>query len=114
MAVSRFTEVRNIIRHRKAFKKVAKSFGKSYPFHDLHKMINVLILGDKLATKLHRKFSKHHEQNNDIRNKIEAIIDWECARFTKPDKQLTAYEAWQKLYSHIDMRSSFEELGLLK
>ena len=26
------------------------------------------------------------------------VIDWECARFTKPDKPLNAYETYKKYY----------------
>jgi predicted Ser/Thr protein kinase len=93
-------------------------------------MINILLLGDKLATKIHRKFSRHHvhvigytykldnEGNEihlgdirDIKNKIEAVIDWESARFTKPDKPLNAYQTWKKYYSDIDMRSTLKLLG---
>jgi hypothetical protein len=92
-------------------------------------MINILIFGDKIATKLHRVFSSHHDQIvgeaykyengkkihlwyiRDIENKIEAAIDWESARFTKPEKQLTAYETWRKLYPDIDMKDTLKSLG---
>ncbi len=47
----------------------------------------------------------------DIENKIEAAIDWESARFTKPEKQLTAYETWRKLYPDIDMKETLKSLG---
>ena len=73
-------------------------------------MINVFIFGDKIVIKLNRKFSNHKDNiafiwvyvNNDhnekrwigrdIKNKEEAVIDWESARFTKPDKTLDAYD----------------------
>ena len=29
---------------------------------------------------------------------VETVIDWECARFTKPDKPLDAYETLIKFY----------------
>ena len=44
-------------------------------------------------------------------DKVEAAIDWESTRFTKPEKQLTAYEAWQKLYPDIDMAETLKKLG---
>lgn len=47
----------------------------------------------------------------DIPNKIEAAIDWESARFTKPNKPLNAYETWQKYYFHIDMEDTLKSLG---
>ena len=116
---NRITEIKNIQRHRKEVQRIAKEKGYSFPFHDFLKMINVFIFGDKIATKLHRKFSGHHDHiysdgintYRDIPNKVEAAIDWESARFTKPEKQLTAYETWQKLYSDIDMAETLKKLG---
>lgn len=35
-------------------------------------------------------------------NWIETIIDWECARFTKPDKPLNARETLSKFYPMYD------------
>ena len=58
---NRFKEIKNIMRHRKVLQRIAKEKGYSFPFHDFVKMINVFIFGDKIATKLHRKFSKHHD-----------------------------------------------------
>lgn len=109
---SRIQEVIYISKHRKQVQRIAKKLGYSFPFHDFHKMINVLLFGDKIATKLHRKFSKHHLQNNDIKNKIEAAIDWESARFTKPDKPLNAYQTWKKYYSQVDMLPTLKLLKL--
>lgn len=112
--------------HRKEVQRIAKEKGYSFPFHDFVKMINILIFGDRIATKLHRKFSRHHEHiyfhkykapdwlagtYKDIPNKIEAAIDWESARFTKPDKPLNAYKTWKKYYSSIDMENTLKALG---
>lgn len=94
-------------------------------------MINVLIFGDKIATKLHRRFSNHHVRatrftylnvdndgifylNRDIKNKVEAAIDWESARFTKPEKPLNAYQTWKTYYSDIDMYDTVKSLGFLE
>lgn len=108
------------MRHRKEIQRIAKEHGYSFPFHDFVKMINIAIFGDKIATKLHRKFSRHHAHKylykykapdwlagvyRDIPNKIEAAFDWESARFTKPDKP------WKKYYSDIDMESTLKILG---
>ena len=30
------------------------------------------------------------------------MIDWECARYTKPDKQLNAEETLYKFYPHLE------------
>lgn len=105
--------------HRKVVQRIAKEKGYSFPMHDFVKMINILLFGDKIATWLHRKFSGHHVHLysdgisvfEDIPNKVEAAIDWESARFTKPDKPLNAYETWQKYYFHIDMEDTLKSLG---
>ena len=133
--MSRFTEIKNIQRHRKEVQRIAKEKGYSFPFHDFVKMINVLLFGDKIATKLHRKFSRHHAHMGKLRiyykdypkdyskvlpsgryikNQVEAAIDWESARFTKPEKPLDAYDTWKKYYSDIDMEQTLKELGFWK
>lgn len=116
--MNRFYEFNKTRAHRKVVQKIAKEKGYSFPFHDFIKMVNILIFGDKIATKLHRAFSGHHDHiysdgistYRDIPNKVEAAIDWESARFTKPEKQLTAYETWQKLYPDIDMEETLRML----
>ena len=132
---NRIIEIKNIQKHRKEVQRIAKEKGLSFPFHDFVKMINVFIFGDKIATKLHRKFSNHHARMRYIRitydeglkvytkkqpygrfikNKEEAAIDWESARFTKPDKPLDAYDTWRKYYSDIDMEETLKKLGFWK
>lgn len=126
---NRIIEIKNIQKHRKEVQRIAKEKGLSFPFHDFVKMINVFIFGDKIATKLHRKFSNHHAHMRYIRitydeglkiytrfikNKEEAAIDWESARFTKPDKPLDAYDTWRKYYSDIDMEETLKKLGFWK
>lgn len=132
---NRIIEIKNIQKHRKEVQRIAKEKGLSFPFHDFVKMINVFIFGDKIATKLHRKFSNHHAHMSKIRiyytdypknyskvlpngrfikNKEEAAIDWESARFTKPDKPLDAYDTWKKYYSDIDMEETLKKLGFWK
>lgn len=124
--MSRITEIKNIQKHRKEVQRIAKEKGYSFPFHDFIKMINVFIFGDKIATKIHRKFSRHHDHKyfykykapdwlagvyRDIPNKVEAAIDWESARFTKPEKPLDAYDTWKKYYSDINMEETLKQLG---
>lgn len=132
---NRIIEIKNIQKHRKEVQRIAKEKGLFFPFHDFVKMINVFIFGDKIATKLHRKFSNHHAHMRYIRitydeglkvytkkqpyerfikNKEEAAIDWESARFTKPDKPLDAYDTWKKYYSDIDMEETLKKLGFWK
>ena len=52
----------------------------------------------------HRKNNRHHVECPKERTRsdyIEMIIDWECARFTKADKQLDAYDTMKKFYPQL-------------
>lgn len=109
--MERIEKAKETINHRHKVQEIAKSLNYSFPFHDFLKLINIIIFGDKIATKLHRRFSNHHLKNGDIKNKIEAAIDWESARFTKPNKKLDAYETWKKYYPEVDMESTLKLLG---
>lgn len=42
------------------------------------------------------------------------VIDWECARFTKPDKPLNARQTLDKYYPHLKDKvlPVIEELGI--
>lgn len=95
---NRIIEFKAICRHRMMVQAIAKSKGFSFPFHDFIKSINVLLIGDMMATKLHRRFSSHHIRNGKIKNVVEACIDWESARFTKPTKPLNAWATYRKYY----------------
>lgn len=84
-------------RHKKAFLKVEKEvLGyntlRGY-FHDLDKLFLYPIFGKKLTSKIHRRNSFHHINNVEVyEDYVQMVIDWECARYTKPDKPLSAYE----------------------
>lgn len=54
---------------------------------------------------IHQQISRHHVDNHLLKTKadlVETVIDWECARFTKPDKQLNAYETLMKFYPEYE------------
>ena len=61
---------------------------------------------------------RHHTESPYVKTRsdyIEMIIDWECARFTKPDKPLDAYQTMKKFYPDLEQRllPLFKELGLI-
>ena len=61
--------------------------------HDMDKLFMYLFYNKKDVSALHRQLSSHHE-NEIEKNKadyIEMVLDWESARYTKPDKPLNAY-----------------------
>ncbi len=94
--------------HKKAFLQVEKKIlGKntiSGYLHDLDKIFLYMIpfLNPQTTTqKIHKLYSKHHLDNRfkkSPKNYIETLIDWECARITKPDKPLNCYDTLVKYY----------------
>jgi len=117
--LDRFAKMKYTIKHRRAFRDIEKKYLFKTPFmwriHDLDKLIMYPFLGVKLTSFIHRKFSRHHV--NSIRkdkNWLEIIIDWECARYTKPDKPLNAYETLLKYYPEVtdEVLPILEGLGL--
>lgn len=69
--------------------------------------------------KNHRRCSRHHIENRKTKTRkdyINMIIDWECARRTKPDKPLNAYGTMKKYYPHLEtyILPLLKELGLQK
>ena len=73
--------------------------------HDMDKVF-MYIFSTKSKKDIHTKHrltKKHHV--NDIpkteKDYIQMIIDWECARFTKPDKPLNARQTLDKYYPQI-------------
>ena len=63
-----------------------------------------LFYNKKDVSALHRQLSSHH--GNEIeKNKadyIEMVLDWESARYTKPDKPLNAYDTLYKYYPEME------------
>lgn len=98
-------------------------FGKAplrAKLHDLDKLV-MLVFGVKPATasKIHRKMVKHHrllKKPHKMKwdDKIEVIMDWESARFTKPDKPLNARDTMDKHYPYLKdyLTPTLDSLGL--
>lgn len=93
--------------HKKSFLDVEKTILghntiRGY-LHDVDKLVMYLFIPKKIVSKFHRKFSNHHINKAKTRDDfIEMLIDWECARYTKKDKPLNAYETLYKLYPHLE------------
>ena len=107
--------------HRKAFKKIEKQVLGHNTWrslvHDIDKVILYNFWEHKKVKEFHRKTARHHVEN-DIKKKradyIEMIIDWECARYSKPDKPLNAYDTLYNLYSDLEeiILPILKELGI--
>ena len=69
-------------------------------YHDIDKLFLYLFYDKKSVSRLHRDLTSHHE--NDIEKTkldyMEMILDWESARYTKPDKPLNAYDTLVRFY----------------
>ncbi|MBO5004927.1 MAG: hypothetical protein J6D03_06780 [Clostridia bacterium] len=94
------------IKHRKAFAKtscklIGYNINKWHDFDKLLMYVFVPFLGLRIISNIHKKFNNHHlsvYKDLNKMNYIEAIIDWECARYTKSDKQLDAEDTLIKYY----------------
>ena len=77
---------------------------KQIQYHDMDKLFMYLFYDKKDVSAMHRKLSSHHE--NEIEKNyidyIEMILDWESARYTKPDKPLNAYDTLYKYYTNME------------
>ena len=91
--------------HKKAFLKVEKQLlgGNTLRgcLHDIDKLFFYLFLSKEKTSKIHRKISKHHNRAKTEKDFIQMAIDWECARYTKPDKPLTAHQTLEKYYPEL-------------
>ena len=95
--------------HRKAFRKIEKELLGYNTWrsivHDIDKVILYNIWPHKKVKNFHRKMARHHVENDIRKNRNdykEMIIDWECARYTKPDKPLNAYDTLYKWYPELE------------
>lgn len=115
--------------HRQAFKFVVEKLLKNTiyydemmkreKYHDLDKALLYTLIDKKSASKYHRNTSNHHMENDnpkDIMDYVEAVIDYECAGYTKEDKPLNAYDTVLKYQpNHSDkLMEIMHQLGIDK
>lgn len=109
------------IKHKRAFLEVEKRLlGRNTLrgwIHDVDKLIMMLVLPGKVVSRIHRKHAGHHDNGKAKTREdyIEMVIDWECARYTKPDKPLNAVQTMEKYYPHLrsEIEPILKEFGLL-
>lgn len=107
--------------HRKAFEYCADKLIKDPALreemlrrarvHDMDKMVMYLFLDQKEAQRLHTENQPHHLENQlerSYEDLVEAVIDYECAPYTKPDKPLNAYDFVKLL---VDWKALDEKTG---
>lgn len=110
-------KIKYTLKHKAAFLKVEKELlGKNTIrgyLHDFDKVILCLFLPYPTVKHIHKTYSKHHGRAKTHKDYVQKVIDWECARYSKEDKQMSARE-------YIEVRPElreimlpiFEELGL--
>ncbi len=96
------------LKHKKAFLRVEKELRGKNTFsgymHDIEKPLLYLFcfwMSIPDIHKFHRAHNRHHVKNNLKKTPddlLDTIIDWECARMTKPDKPLNAYDTLMTFY----------------
>lgn len=106
MMPNRMNAIVYTLKHRKAFLKVEKTLlGRNTIrgyLHDLDKVLLKLVLSKDTVSKLHRTYSRHHKKAHTKQDYVQMVIDWECARYTKPDKPLNARDTLYKLYPELE------------
>ena len=118
--LKRIKSINYTLQHRKAFRKVEKELTGKVSLrgwlHDMDKVFLKIFLPKDVVSKLHRSYSHHHEKKarteEDYR---QMVIDWECARITKPDKPLNAVGTLRKFYPHLEKEvlPVIDSLGLI-
>lgn len=93
-------------KHKLAIIKTAWKFGDflylPVYFHDLDKIIFMYFLPKNISSWLHDRLALHHFKNIfRIYFYKEMILDWECSRLTKKERQLTAREFFENRKSII-------------
>lgn len=72
-------------------------------FHDIEKPFMQMIFSHKFVSKVHRKLCRHHAEFifPMFRDYLGMVIDWECARWTKPDKPFNARHTLEIYYPEL-------------
>ena len=90
-------------------------------YHDIDKLMMYQIMDKESASDYHRKDARHHmecEKRKNYYDKLESVIDWECAALTKPDKPLNAMRTLDTYYSdsklYNELLSIIDSLGIQK
>lgn len=114
----RRTRIVNLVKHKKAFAKKEKELLGRYTLnsitHDLDKLLMYcLFVSIPFTRRTHKKYAKHHNPKNKLRE-IERVIDWECARDTKPNSPMTALQYAKSANKYKDVKSTLAFLGLKK
>lgn len=102
-----FEHIKYTYKHRKIVMRLAEKYFKDnnevleqVKSHDIDKLYLYLFYEKKTVSRIHREQSSHHENELEktYLDYVEMVLDWESARYTKPDKPLNAYDTLVKFY----------------
>lgn len=98
MTKANIKHLKSTLKHKKAFlitekRLTGKNTLKGY-LHDVDKIIMYIFtpLSTKTIKKIHCMIADHQIEYKGKIDWEQLVIDWECSRLTKPEKQATAYE----------------------
>jgi len=80
-------------------------------------MLLLCFFEKKKLHSFHQRISIHHVGNIwGIHDTYQMIVDWECARYTKPDKPLNAYDTLYEFYPDIEDKilPKLKKLGIAR
>lgn len=85
-------------------------------YHDTDKVFMYTVIDKKDTSSKHRQYATHHVENykngNIHYNLLEAMLDYECARFTKEDKPENAYETAIRKDAYGLFKESLDKFGI--
>ncbi len=117
--IKNMDRIKYTLAHRKVFREIERQLlGHNTVrslFHDLDKVFLYPFFEYKKVHNWHRNHAYHHEVKAKTHSDfVQMVIDWECARYTKPDKPLNARETLDKFYPRLKSKvlPIIEELGL--
>ena len=92
--------------HRQAFRETEKKLlgynTKEGLNHDRDKIIMYHLFPAPIAHAIHINMAKHHKRRaRTTKDYTQMVIDWECNRLTKPDKQMKPYQVMEKFYPDL-------------
>lgn len=105
--IKNIDRIKYTLAHRKAFRKVEKEL-LGYNtfrslFHDLDKVFLYALFEYKKVHNFHRKYTRHHSiKARTHADFVQMVVDWECARYTKPDKPLNARDTLYAFYPELE------------
>lgn len=74
-----------------------------YRTHDIDKIIAYIFMTKEQAHNMHVTLNEHHNRDTlDQKALVEMVLDWESARFTKPDKPLNSFDTLYKYYKPME------------